>query len=78
VFICGSDAHSFRRSKTLDHTVIDRSEEIAADAQALRLLSIKVPVVTFVNKHFAGYAHDTITSLNKALKEQEAVSGVPW
>jgi uncharacterized protein YecE (DUF72 family) len=66
------------RTKTLDHTVIDRREEIAADAQAIRLLSIKVPVVTFVNNHFAGYTDDTITSLSNALKEQEAASGVSW
>lgn len=34
------------RTKTLDHTVIDRSEEIRADAEAIRLLSMKVPVVS--------------------------------
>jgi hypothetical protein len=50
----------------------------ADENSAIRLLSIKVPVVTFVNNHFAGYAHDTIASLVNAFKEQEVPSGLPW
>jgi hypothetical protein len=54
-------------TKTLDHTVLDRSAEIESDARAIRLLSVRVPVVTFVNNHFAGYAHDTMRQLQEVL-----------
>jgi hypothetical protein len=40
----------------LDHIVIDRGGQVAADAQVIRLLRQRVPVVAFVNNHFAGYA----------------------
>jgi hypothetical protein len=33
----------------------------------MRLLSECVPVLAFVNNHFAGYAHDTIAKLLEAL-----------
>jgi len=33
----------------------------------IRMLSIRVPVVTFVNNHFAGYAHETIRQLQEVL-----------
>jgi uncharacterized protein YecE (DUF72 family) len=56
------------RTKTLDRIVVDRSAEIESDAKAIRLLSIRVPVVTFVNNHFAGYAHETIRQLQDALR----------
>jgi uncharacterized protein YecE (DUF72 family) len=48
---------------TLNKTVIDRREQIHSDARASKLLAIKVPVVVFVNNHFAGYAHDTVREL---------------
>ena len=38
----------------LNKTVIDRREQIHSDARAAKLLSIKVPVLVFVNNHFAG------------------------
>jgi len=38
---------------TLDHIVIDRGEQVAADAEAIKLLAKRVPVVAFVNNHFA-------------------------
>ncbi len=56
-------------TSTLDHTVIDRTEQIRLDAQAMRLLSQRVPVLAFVNNHFAGYAHDTIRILLEELGE---------
>ena len=55
---------------TLNKTVIDRREQIHSDARAAKLLSIKVPVVVFVNNHFAGYAHETVRELLKALGEE--------
>ena len=54
-------------TSTLDHTVIDDGQ-IKADAQAIRLLSERVPVLAFVNNHFAGYAHDTISKLLQAIE----------
>jgi uncharacterized protein YecE (DUF72 family) len=55
---------------TLDRTVIDRSDQIQSDARAAKLMAIKVPVVVFVNNHFAGYAHETVRDLLKALEEE--------
>ena len=50
-------------AKTLDHIVIDRAGQVAADAQAIGLLRQRVPVVAFVNNHFAGYAQETVRQL---------------
>ncbi len=54
-------------TKTLDHTVIDRRDQVRADAEAIRLLSERVPVLVFANNHFAGYAPDTIKLLLEEL-----------
>jgi uncharacterized protein YecE (DUF72 family) len=54
-------------TKTLDHIVVDRSAEIDSDAQAVRLLSDRVPVLAFVNNHFAGYAPESIRMLQEAI-----------
>ena len=48
---------------TLDHVVLDRTRELAADAQAIRRLRERVPVLAFVNNHFAGYAPETLRQL---------------
>jgi hypothetical protein len=48
---------------TLDHIVIDRGGQVAADTQAIRLLRQRVPVVAFDNNHFAGYALETVRQL---------------
>jgi uncharacterized protein YecE (DUF72 family) len=50
-------------TERLDHTVLDRTPEILADAEAIRLLSERVPVVALVNNHFAGYAPATVRQL---------------
>jgi hypothetical protein len=47
----------------LDHIVIDRGGQVAADAEAIGLLRQRVPVVAFVNNHFAGYAPETLRQL---------------
>ena len=36
---------------------------MADDAQAIRILRQRVPVVAFVNNHFAGYAPETARQL---------------
>jgi hypothetical protein len=55
----------------LDHVVIDRGGQVEADAQAIRLLRQRVPVVAFVNSHFEGYAPETVRQL-VALTERAA------
>jgi uncharacterized protein YecE (DUF72 family) len=46
---------------TLDHIVIDRGgEQVADDARAIQVLRQRVPVVAFVNNHYAGYAPETV------------------
>jgi hypothetical protein len=47
-------------TNTLDHIVIDRSDQVAADAEAIGALRQRVPVVAFVNNHFAGYSPETV------------------
>lgn len=54
-------------TKTFDHIVLDRIPQVEADAQAMRLLSERVPVLAFVNNHFAGYAPETIRQLQQAI-----------
>jgi uncharacterized protein YecE (DUF72 family) len=50
-------------TKTLDHIVIDRGPEVEMDARAIRVLRQRVPVVAFVNNHYAGYAPETARQL---------------
>jgi uncharacterized protein YecE (DUF72 family) len=52
---------------TLDHVVIDRSDQLRADAEAIRLLRGRVRVFVYVNNHFAGYAPATVEQLRQAL-----------
>ena len=49
--------------KTLDHIVIDHGAEVEMDARAIQVLRQRVPVVAFVNNHFAGYAPETVRQL---------------
>jgi uncharacterized protein YecE (DUF72 family) len=48
---------------TLDHVVIDRGAQVAEDAEAIRGLRGRVPVLALVNNHFAGYAPETVRQL---------------
>jgi hypothetical protein len=48
---------------TLGHIVTDRGAEVEADARAIRVLRQRVPVVAFVNNHYAGYAPETVRQL---------------
>ena len=50
-------------TKTLDHIVIDRGGQVAESARAIRSLRQRVPVVAFVNNHYAGYAPETARQL---------------
>ena len=48
---------------TLDRVVIDRTGQVAEDARAIQVLRQRVPVVAFVNNHYAGYAPETVRQL---------------
>jgi uncharacterized protein YecE (DUF72 family) len=48
---------------TLDHIVIDGGQQVAEDARVIRVLRQRVPVVAFVNNHYAGYAPETARQL---------------
>jgi uncharacterized protein YecE (DUF72 family) len=52
---------------TLDHVVIDRTAQLRDDAEAVRQLRERVPVLVFVNNHYAGYAPATIDQLRPLL-----------
>jgi hypothetical protein len=56
-------------TRTLDRIVIDRGEEVRNDAEAIRLLADRVPVLAFVNNHFAGHGPGTAEELRKAVGE---------
>jgi uncharacterized protein YecE (DUF72 family) len=61
-------------TKTLDHVVIDRGPEVEMDARAISTLRQWVPVVAFVNNHYAGYAPETARQL-AALTDAAAPAG---
>ena len=50
-------------TQRLDHIVIDRGAEVEMDARAIQVLRQRVPVVAFVNNHYAGYAPETARQL---------------
>ncbi|MBY0528359.1 MAG: DUF72 domain-containing protein [Gemmataceae bacterium] len=69
VRLLGDRAEVDAKTETLDRVVIDRRDQVHADAAAIRLLAQRVVVLTFVNNHFAGYAPQTIQELQAALDE---------
>ena len=48
---------------TLDHVVIDRGAEVQMGARAIQVWRHRVPVVAFVNNHYAGFAPETARQL---------------
>lgn len=65
--LLGDRAEVEARTKLFDHVVVDRTAQIQADAQAIQQLRQRVPVLAFVNNHFAGYAPATIRQLRAEL-----------
>jgi len=55
-------------TKTLDRTVTDPGEQIRADAEAIRRLHGREPVLAHINNHCAAYAHDMVRQLREALE----------
>jgi len=58
-------------TKKLDHVVVDRQDQIEADAEAIKLMAKRVPVLAFVNNHFAGYAPETVQVLTERLRRKK-------
>jgi hypothetical protein len=56
---------------TLDQIVIDRSEQIQSDAEAIKMIAERVPVFAFINNHFAGYAPETLEELGRRLESRQ-------
>jgi uncharacterized protein (DUF2252 family) len=56
-----------QRTAKLNQTVVDRTAQVQADAEAIRQLAARVRVLTFVNNHFAGYAPATVAELQRLL-----------
>lgn len=69
VRLLGERAAVERHTKVFDHIVVDQSEQVRANAQTIRQLSARVPVLVFVNNHYAGYAPETVGHLHQALAE---------
>jgi hypothetical protein len=69
VRLLGDRAAVEAATETLDRIVIDRSGQVRADALAIRKLEERVPVVAFVNNHFAAYAPQTAAELRAVLEE---------
>lgn len=62
-----------RRTKALNRVVVDRDEQLVRDAEAIRMLAGRVPVLAYVNNHFEGYAIETMRRLREALRQLGAV-----
>jgi uncharacterized protein YecE (DUF72 family) len=54
-------------TKTLDRLVMDRSDQIEADARAVKMLAERVPVMTFTNNHYEGHGPETARRFGRAL-----------
>ena len=63
VRLLGDSKAADELTPTLDHIVIDRGPEVEMDARAIQVLRQRVPVVAFVDNHFAGYAPETVRQL---------------
>ena len=72
VRVLGDRAAVDALTKKLDHIVIDRTDELRQTAEAIARLAKRVPVVTFVNNHYAGYAPETVRQLRAAIDELQA------
>jgi uncharacterized protein YecE (DUF72 family) len=70
VRLLGERAAVDARTSLFDHVVVDRTDQLRLDAQAIRLLTEHVPVLVFVNNHFAGYAPETIRELQAILADR--------
>jgi uncharacterized protein YecE (DUF72 family) len=68
VRLLGDRNEVHRLTKKLDHIVDDRQDQLQADAEAIKLLAKRGPVLAFVNNHFAGDASETLRQLLEAVQ----------
>lgn len=66
--LLGDRAEVERQTKIFNRIVVDRSAQLQADVEAIRMLRGRVPVVVFVNNHFAGHGPATVRELQAALR----------
>ncbi|MCS6978073.1 MAG: DUF72 domain-containing protein [Gemmatales bacterium] len=67
VRLLGNREEVEKLTQRFDHIVVDRSANLAEDAEAIQRLRERVPVLAFVNNHYAGFAPETIRQLRRAL-----------
>lgn len=75
VRLIGNRAEVEQHTTFFDHVVVDRTAELRDDAEAIRLLRERVPVLVFVNNHFAGHAPETIRQLHALLGDDDVGAG---
>jgi uncharacterized protein YecE (DUF72 family) len=59
-------------TETLDRIVVGREAQLRATAQAIWQISARVPVLAFVNNHYAGHAPTTARQLEETLASLRA------
>ena len=57
---------------TWNKIVVDKSDELRRTAAAIQRVAQRVPVLAFVNNHYAGYAPETAEMLRQFLSAPEA------
>jgi uncharacterized protein YecE (DUF72 family) len=56
---------------TWDKTIVDRTAELEETADVLQTLARRVPVLVFINNHFAGHAPATAAALRRLLGQPD-------
>jgi uncharacterized protein YecE (DUF72 family) len=56
-----------------DRVVVDRSADLAETAEVIASMAERVPVDTFVNNHYAGFAPETVGALRRLLGQGDPV-----
>lgn len=68
--LLGDRAEVDALTSKLDHVVVDRGEQVRADAKAVTVMARKAPAFVFVNNHFAGFAPQTVQQMRDALESE--------
>jgi uncharacterized protein YecE (DUF72 family) len=58
---------------TFNRIVVDKSAEMAECSEVIKEMAQRVPVVVFVNNHYAGFAPETVRELHRLLGISELV-----
>jgi uncharacterized protein YecE (DUF72 family) len=71
--LIGNREETEKLTTTFNRIVIDKSEELAECAVSIEEMAGHVPVVVFINNHYAGYAPETARELHRLLGIAEQV-----